>query len=158
MCGSRFAITSRISIHAPARGAMFSERVKELEVEFQSTHLHEVRYDTQVRKTGLTYFNPRTCTRCDGCRGSVSSSEAYFNPRTCTRCDLRHRRKVPSSRYFNPRTCTRCDFPRHVGGLRDHISIHAPARGAMYVTQDKRLHVAFQSTHLHEVRYGRGET
>ena len=98
---------------------------------FQSTHLHEVRLRSQMRRAAIQDFNPRTCTRCD--------------PRFVFQ-------SAPCFSHFNPRTCTRCDQQGFEYKQSAPISIHAPARGAMIDNAAAVRSGVFQSTHLHEVR------
>ena len=100
-------------------------------------------------------FNPRTLTGCDStghyqqCRRDVSIHApsrgatisvhwlmytAYcFNPRTLTGCDGCWRGWRRRKARFNPRTLTGCDFAEAGLGVHlDHVSIHAPSRGATF--------------------------
>ena len=143
---------------------------------FQSTHLHEVRYVSLEAIAGMLEISIHAPARgAMGRHHVLVQPHGDFNPRTCTRCDITSSPpKCPSS-HFNPRTCTRCDGTgfdgvpeRHIsihaparGAINagyslerpERISIHAPARGAIHACSYAGMLVSFQSTHLHEVRW-----
>ena len=123
---------SRVSIHAPARGATQNGRFFNGTVMFQSTHLRGVRpcSDRTIPKE-YTCFNPRTCEGCDQLARCVRIERYCFNPRTCEGCDL------PGCNF----NITVAKFQStHLRGVRlglrgsqqlsGDVSIHAPARGA----------------------------
>ena len=86
----------------------------------------------QVRES----FNPRTHTGCDIVRHtSVPIDTPSFNPRTHTGCDRRASLGERFQDGFNPRTHTGCDVRKW---------------------KDASRSCAFQSTHPHGVRRGRG--
>ena len=101
---------TRVSIHAPARGAtaMPADRFACVAV---SIHAPARGATTSCMRRGRrgNCFNPRTRTGCD-----VTAAEVALKPMS-----------------FNPRTRTGCDFIG-VAGLEGLgvVSIHAPARGA----------------------------
>jgi len=121
-------------------------------------------------------FNPRTRTGCDGCWPDSSLCQVSFNPRTRTGCDVLKMFFYPRTTSFNPRTRTGCDVSPpssktqaansfqpthphgvrpsdlHVGACPQHVSTHAPARGATADRgRDPQLS-SFQPTHPHGVR------
>ena len=76
-----------------------------------------------------------------------------FNPRTHTGCDTSPKNNGSYYDCFNPRTHTGCDFIRSVKHLIVRVSIHAPTRGATYLSlSDADKNSQFQSTHPHGVR------
>ena len=99
-----------ISIHAPARGAILATGASLLEATFQSTHLHEVR-SSYILTDALTLLISIHAPA----RGAMRTLVIY---------------------YYIAR-----------------ISIHAPARGAMSTVSHRIWRQKFQSTHLHEVRF-----
>ena len=125
----------RVSIHAPARGA--TPTVK-------------------VAFTSRTCFNPRTREGCDGRAATRGSGRGGFNPRTREGCDSTAASLWPQPNGFqstHPRgvrpaatheaaaslTLFQSTHPRgvrpirqHVRHIYDHVSIHAPARGATF--------------------------
>ncbi len=145
----------RVSIHAPTRGATnnlsllgrtspcFNPRThtgcdylqydqRERDVPFQSTHPHGVR---------LIDLIPHNLQRF------------RFNPRTHTGCDIPWMMAAESVRGFNPRTHTGCDLGRESPRASlQHVSIHAPTRGATLYHKELLLSFGFQSTHPHGVR------
>ena len=169
---------SRVSIHAPTRGATFQLRQR-LQTSFG--------------------FNPRTYKRCDFCfllasyngivsihaptRGAtpylakIYQDKTSFNPRTYKRCDSIFGWLCIGLCRFNPRTYKRCDIPHiqnliptllfqstHLQEVRqknqfsdivpEKVSIHAPTRGAtLYLGILLTSSLPFQSTHLQEVRH-----
>ena len=127
MVGTRFGI----SIHAPARGAIRTRR------------------RARAIRVISIHAPARGAIRS---RSSVSCKRRYFNPRTCTRCDPSRVTRQGSQKDFNPRTCTRCDVDRIAQDVAPEISIHAPARGAIWMSASLTRFCGFQSTHLHEVR------
>ena len=145
-----FAI-SKVSIHAPARGAIFSNR------------LNFVRY----------CFNSRTREGCDAgemywntvmlvsihapARGAITGTGAVFerlgfNSRTREGCDLSLEPDRGFSRFqFTHPRGVRC-WPE-CERLYNGVSIHAPARGAISNFVSKPSYCGFQFTHPRGVRY-----
>ncbi len=124
--------TGIISIHAPARGAIKAKHYVEMLIEIS---IHAPARGA-IRPHGTLGQDFRISIHAPA-RGAISLRLrisfvlTYFNPRTCTRCDLSVVREELGSDYFNPRTCTRCDYGFGVFECRLSISIHAPARGAI---------------------------
>ena len=97
-----------VSIHAPARGATLLSPLNTFDFKFQSTHPHGVRLTLKTQSHDLRRFNPRTRTGCDLSGALCALHAKGFNPRTRTGCDAAYAK--PSSKKV--------------------VSIHAPARGA----------------------------
>ena len=122
-----------VSIHAPARGATPHEQVLHLAPQFVSIHAPArgatVRPIRPIRN--VMSFNPRPCARGD-------------RPAACWR----------QPRWgFNPRPCARGDASGRGDSRRQPVSIHAPARGATMVDSYLARKLAeFQSTPLREGR------
>ena len=98
-----------VSIHAPARGATNSSKMKIL-IACVSIHA-PARGATDCARWSETFklcFNPRTRKGCDVSRDLHFMEQLSFNPRTRKGCDA------------------------HLNGLYSpfRVSIHAPARGA----------------------------
>ena len=171
----RCSSSCQVSIHAPTRGA--TQGIKD-QNDLVNVSIHApTRGATQ--KTHCTYqdfqgFNPRTHTGCDATLCKLSSQGHCFNPRTHTGCDIQTRLYQSSQISFNPRTHTGCDEVDWTLRLQEHVSIHAPTRGATLDITVKsntmrvsihaptrgatcclpRLYLLlqFQSTHPHGVR------
>ena len=124
---------TRVSIHAPARGATPRSKYGNHPFLFQSTHPHGVRLQTSfsvqsrigvsihapargatlARRAHLrcvVCFNPRTRTGCDRCIDIRIGKIICFNPRTRTGCDLGLFKRSFDLLSFNPRTRTGCDL------------------------------------------------
>ena len=145
---------SRISIHAPARGAThgpttgtahpwyFNSRPCERGdaesggssqnwSQFQFTPLREGRLFRQDSAgiTGKFQFTPLREGRPH--RRAMQVRTHYFNSRPCERGDLSSKVLGYMFSYFNSRPCERGDLRRNAKQRqRQRISIHAPARGA----------------------------
>ncbi len=89
---------------------LITENILDADLQFQSTHLHEVRFVPAIQCSTLDYFNPRTCTRCDSIRANGKVRKMVFQSTHLheVRCSWLPRIGCPSPN-FNPRTCTRCD-------------------------------------------------
>ena len=152
-----------------------ADRMVQITLRFQSTHLHEVRQGRRVSRSKKVSFNPRTYMRCDRYRKHTASALTSFNPRTYMRCDSRtnvifrdvrefqsthlHEVRRKSHRTsstlcsFNPRTYMRCDtysmLPSDKPDLFQSTHLHE-----VRPTQSdyNKFMSLFQSTHLHEVR------
>ena len=127
-----------ISIHAPTRGATARAFISLWIIAFQSTLPREERRKlTSFIKYFTFNFNPRSHERSDTTAPGSSAPNPLFQstlPRE-ERPICRPRRRKQS--YFNPRSHERSDgsFP----GMRlcNHISIHAPTRGATAILHKK---------------------
>ena len=79
---------SKVSIHAPTRGATGATDESVAQAKFQSTHPHGVRRLTITHMLRIALgFNPRTHTGCDIALYMFISQNPCFNPRTHTGCD-----------------------------------------------------------------------
>ncbi len=124
-------------------------------IEFQSTHLHEVRLQLPFGSFQCLLFQSthlhevRLPLPNTPYAGDVFQSTHLHEVRLLA--SVLFDTTTPS---FNPRTYTRCDGPSaFIGRHSSIVSIHAPTRGATYSTASFWLPiVVFQSTHLHEVR------
>ena len=150
-----FALTrrSKVSIHAPTRGATF--------VPFSNVVIYDC-------------FNPRTHTGCDLLSGglstqaivsihaptrgattailAISESGSLFqstHPHGVRQCINTTYVRVAC---FNPRTHTGCDTYQTLHACADSVSIHAPTRGATSIISLAWSGIEFQSTHPHGVR------
>ena len=134
-CDARRGLPHRaqvISIHAPARGAIRAHpRLSGPDPGFQSTHLHEVRWKTSRRHHFISGFQS---THLHEVRSKAMGVTNAYDPFQST-----HLHEVRSS---SPSSYTYLAY----------ISIHAPARGAIWMIILVLTVMAFQSTHLHEVR------
>ena len=123
-----------VSIHAPARGAtpnvavIFGDKEK-----FQSTRPRGARPGTVMPSTfALTCFNPRAREGRDR--------------------DIFHHGSA--DRRFNPRAREGRDREQHSTRADRDVSIHAPARGATILKQDKSpCKIKFQSTRPRGARH-----
>src|SRR5437762_2016697 len=109
-----------VSIHAPARGATQTPRdISAIAKVFQSTRPHAARLSLHAPARGATSPWPNTVSRGPS-----------FNPRPYGA--RHHMRRAPTLQgvRFNPRARTRRDFGLGIAAAGDHVSIHAPARGA----------------------------
>ena len=104
---------SKISIHAPTRGATTTA-------------------NTRCRE--LVNFNPRSHERSDQAKSSKDCVRPYFNPRSHERSDVIHRHCRCNAVYFNPRPHERSDKICCIKPTLVKISIHAPTRGATSFT------------------------
>ncbi len=115
-----------ISIHAPARGATFSDCLYILmEYSFQSTLPRGERPAYLYMPSSLLYFNPRSREGSDNIQHFPFRNLYDFNPRSREGSDLHQSQRFISGK---------------------NISIHAPARGATYTGPISRRRVIFQST------------
>jgi len=144
-----------VSIHAPARGATTSSLISMSYMKFQSTPLREGRHlvkndvnnvivvSIHAPARGATVFptpNPLPYTS--------------FNPRPCARGDLIIMQLIVMHQWFQS---TPLREGRHSNrfskGDRNHVSIHAPARGATSIPLLRHMPLfPFQSTPLREGR------
>ncbi|MFM2323909.1 MAG: hypothetical protein RL244_788, partial [Pseudomonadota bacterium] len=120
-----------VSIHAPARGA---------------TPYRCAIADQRLR------FNPRARTGRDWLGPLATPKYGCFNPRARTGRDQRSNLHLPPSICFNPRARTGRDMQRGRLRMIDHVSIHAPARGATADADADGWFLRFQSTRPHGAR------
>ena len=119
-------------------------------------------------------FNPRTHTGCDIIKLRLGSEQVVsihaptrgatsllFSLDVETEFQSTHPHGVRRGRAcnghhperFNPRTHTGCDHRgRLLIAVHQHVSIHAPTRGATFPNISKAMEEGFQSTHPHGVR------
>ena len=129
--GVAFPCCWLVSIHAPTRGATkFKTRIC-VYMLFQSTHPHGVRH--AVAKL-VQYDSTFQSTHPHGVRHTVEQEFSIMNGFQST-----HPHGV------------RLDSTRYVLNL-DHVSIHAPTRGATVIKNNLSSFYKFQSTHPHGVR------
>ena len=114
-CDSKRALLkypTKVSIHAPTRGATLRKRRDESLRNSVSIHA-PTRGATSMRRYGyaiMKCFNPRTHTGCDLFLFQDPLRRIRFNPRTHTGCDFyKPRKDAPFAPCFNPRTHTGCD-------------------------------------------------
>ena len=100
---------SRISIHAPPRGATWR---------------------TRWLSAGTSYFNSRPSARGDKSSRAQPGRMEDFNSRPSARGDKRPAPARQTTCDFNSRPSARGDAMRGDSGTPDDISIHAPPRGA----------------------------
>ena len=128
-----FKQSTKVSIHAPTRGATSVIKTK---------------------KGGVQCFNPRTHTGCDNFSTKKKLTPYGFNPRTHTGCDVAQGESLKTVDVFQS---------THPHGVRPghstasykqiRVSIHAPTRGATRAGAAEILRLdMFQSTHPHGVR------
>ena len=127
----KLSLVTKISIHAPARGATRSAADKMAsELEFQSTLPRGERLGNAGRCSGIQNFNPRSREGSDGAVGDGVSDDtiSIHAPARGATCDLQIKIKKSKFQSTLPR-----GERQEVHSLRcrqKHISIHAPARGA----------------------------
>ena len=100
-----------VSIHAPTRGATMSDTGSRTSCGFQSTHPHGVR-PVRIRQSHarILRFNPRTHTGCDN------------NP---------YKMRLPQDRFQSTHPHgVRLVIIAILVSRKQHVSIHAPTRGA----------------------------
>ena len=123
---------SRVSIHAPAKGATMIENTYTTTTEFQSTHPRRVRHEPARNLRGIRAVSIHAPAKGATMRlSSPRPSLQCFNPRTREGCDSRSPARPPTSTTsFNPRTREGCDPTGLLGHGAARVSIHAPAKGA----------------------------
>ena len=151
-------LSTRVSIHAPTRGATRNARNIYTMVKFQSTHPHGVRPFVGCVNNSLSRVSIHAPTRGATSKSIFRSSfSTSFNPRTHTGCDLHWYEAeyvgyvFQSTHPHGVRPAPNCDVgttPKfqstHPHGVRRNalrflaarqVSIHAPTRGATsYIT------------------------
>ena len=110
-CRRKGGVMSKISIHAPARGATKISGLRNLHFRFQSTLPHGERLFLWYITFPLSNFNPRSRTGSD----SVTLISMSFS------------KGFQSTLPHGERQMGNFDKQKY-----DNISIHAPARGATY--------------------------
>ena len=143
---------TKVSIHAPTRGATNQATMPLNSSMFQSTHPRGVRRHILLILFNKLYVSIHAPTRGATVRHSHVLSEPGFNPRTHEGCDVRINLRIYGDSGFNPRTHEGCDIQLKVSRTlqigfnpRTHegcdpaarkslalaeVSIHAPTRGA----------------------------
>ena len=146
---------SKISIHAPPRGATASCDLQSKErTLFQFTPLREGRRRGSKNISRQSYFNSRPSARGDWMIATMLfASDVYFNSRPSARGDeemQRVRQKANISIHAPPRGAT---VRATQDAIRRLISIHAPPRGATNRAERRRAaRDIFQFTPLREGR------
>ena len=146
---SRFDST-RVSIHAPARGATFENRIRLRSSRRFNPRAREGRDD----KRGLRQFFPREVSIHAPARGAtcvrlhLTLHVRRFNPRAREGRDSLDIQNIIVERSFNPRAREGRDYSRDIESLGKRVvSIHAPARGATKFSRSLTLRLyKFQST------------
>ena len=149
----------RVSIHAPARGATHAP-MKSIETNmFQSTPPRGGRHTADTAETTAACFNPRPRAGGDMMAPTATRSADSFNPRPRAGGDPPkplHRSALPSFQStpprggrptvgtfgggrtcFNPRPRAGGDKARKTTRKPKTVSIHAPARGATVLLQNR---------------------
>ena len=145
-------VCSEVSIHAPARGAIFFPGVKAASIGFQFTHPRGVRYVRTILKSTSKCFNSRTREGCDDAANGIYSAilVSIHAPARGAIIDNARSRRING---FNSRTREGCDLRDDRRTARRSVSIHAPARGAIGAVTEEKLDAVFQFTHPRGVRY-----
>ena len=143
---------SNVSIHAPARGAIFGRTLRNARQRFQFTHPRGVRF-TIRGKTRSRFLFQFTHPRGVRCLLRVLFRERLVSIHAPARGAMRTSTRWCFSQSFNSRTREGCDasFRRYV--VRGLVSIHAPARGAIVAVSPNSSVLKFQFTHPRGVRY-----
>ena len=124
-----------VSIHAPARGATIAIPYFLLSPVFQSTLLREERLWSIMTKSGLTVFQSTLLREERPLTKYIATTAQGFNPRSCARSDIFPQLLGSITLCFNPRSCARSDERNKAIRREEHVSIHAPARGATVAMQ-----------------------
>ena len=173
-----FPVPTKVSIHAPARGATivnfiigealprFNPRTRTgcdktwicIFCGMLNVSIHAPARGATLQGDAVLWgshcFNPRTRTGCDGASWNLTPAEECFNPRTRTGCDQSCGRAMSGSPCrFNPRTRTGCDAGRSIQpqNLPQFQSTH-PHGVRRSKTDWEKGFQKFQSTHPHGVR------
>ena len=93
-----------ISIHAPAKGATSGRFVMLVLVSFQSTLPRRERQRFIIQSISKHNFNPRSREGSDACFVLGRKKEYYFNPRSREGSDVFILDKSKPENYFNPRS------------------------------------------------------
>ncbi len=138
----------RVSIHAPARGATHMTDLSSIPILFQSTPPRGGRPPAFSPAPWWRCFNPRP--RAGGDAASVSrraTRTTGFNPRPRAGGDFAPKQPPNVLKSFNPRPRAGGDRGGSKSWRADHVSIHAPARGATgRNTMKDEATTTFQST------------
>ena len=142
------------SIHAPARGATVSRRMR---ARMASASIHAPARGATVygflRVIDPGCFNPRSRAGSDQPARQSPSGGKSFNPRSRTGSDLRWQphadKKHPASIHAPARGATRA---KYAPVCQSGASIHAPARGATLLTMFRSFADVLQSTLPHGER------
>ena len=144
-------VHSKISIHAPARGATCCMDEFKNKFEFQSTLPRGERRRVSAGKSARNYFNPRSREGSDRIPRRKDKRRLHFNPRSREGSDLFTIRRILITSFQS--TLPRGERRELLTNdkLSEAISIHAPARGATL----RRLHP--EKRHLFQSTLPRGE-
>ncbi len=154
-CGFVGWVGTGVSIHAPTRGATMSDTGSRTSCGFQSTHPHGVR-PVRIRQSHarILRFNPRTHTGCDNNPYKMRLPQDRFQSthphgvRLVIIAILVSRKQHVSIHAPTRGATPQDDFVWTVVT----VSIHAPTRGATSPFRIITLKLLFQSTHPHGVR------
>ena len=142
-----------ISIHAPPRGATPKLPPSPPPMRFQFTPLregrHEIIYGMRQNVFISIHAPPRGATRAPARQAACTLFQ--FTPLREGR-PRRHGTPRLTRADFNSRPSARGDNPDTTTGRDNHISIHAPPRGATVSTGPKNITYQFQFTPLREGR------
>ena len=122
--------TTRVSIHAPARGATAETGNVVKLPRFQSTRPHGARPTRALVAARHTSFNPRARTGRDDGDHRYHDHGAVSIHAPARGATSHATRPITVSSRFNPRARTGRDVPTPSGAYQLQVSIHAPARGA----------------------------
>ena len=170
-----FNNATKISIHAPTRGATYSAQLYQASRIFQSTHPQGVRHNAAVAENKRLDISIHAPTR--GATHNYlrqPSCKKHFNPRTHKGCDLTksffialtafqstHPQGVRPSKIIDNIYNTLISIHAPTRGATPYvaispmywtISIHAPTRGATLMRLRLAFKTQFQSTHPQGVR------
>ena len=140
-------VHSKISIHAPARGATEVFRITPSMKLFQSTLPRGERRSRRQRLFEIARISIHAPAR-----GATKQAAApfrncsYFNPRSREWSDGNDGTNGKDGKDFNPRSREWSDARGRGGGAAEGISIHAPASGA---TGDEYLELLPESISIH---------
>ena len=142
-----------VSIHAPARGATcIIMSLHTAFCQFQSTPPREGRLKARYNYTRISCFNPRPRARGDVAIPGRLTMTNCFNPRPRARGDAINLSIIFKLVGFNPRPRARGDQISVNKRRINHVSIHAPARGATELIVVYFIVYRFQSTPPREGR------
>ena len=145
--GSASGRSTKVSIHAPAKGATpwhqlpgkgdnsFNPRSRE----GSDTHALILKYHNQG-------FNPRSREGSDSIAGHQRGADEGFNPRSREGSDTAKSIQIQVIICFNPRSREGSDRPAESIHSYRQVSIHAPAKGATNKVINKYAVMVFQST------------
>ena len=149
-CGS---VAGQVSIHAPARGATSRTYLISWLFVFQSTHPQGVRRSARISASSGMSFNPRTRKGCDIRTAHPKGQGPRFqstHPQGVRPPKRPNRAKPPC---FNPRTRKGCDPAPATVSLRLTTFQSTHPQGVRHDGKEVWIrHVKFQSTHPQGVR------